>query len=204
MYFDSLMEHETGIYVVCSDKKLLETINSMLKRQGIVGVTDTVGRTHYLLDARVNPGQAAKHITDFINTNSLVCANFDCDDSENEKAVDRLTKVIIAETLRGYGFDLSLIGTKAIIVLIKILLKRDNMVSLCAKEMFLMAAEVMGQTYSQIERDIRYAIKKSSYNQYGTKSSNIVRCLVEEVRGRLYIGVRASGIDDLYDDCEGI
>lgn len=190
MYFDSLMEYETGIYVVCSDKAMLETINRMLKRQGIIGVTDTAGRTHYLVDARKNPGHAARQIADFINKNALNAEQIEVEEGENKKNSPsvKLIRIVATETLKGYGFDLSLIGTKAILVLIKILIKKENLSSMCAKEMFMLAADVLGQTYAQIERDIRYAIKKSQYNQYGTKTSHVVRCLVEEVRGRLYIG----------------
>ncbi len=192
MLFDSLMEYETGIYVVCSDRSLMETINRMLKRQGIVGVTDTSGRTHYILDARFNPGSAARQITDFIKNYAITPMPQDEILPDTPIMPEKLINIVISETLRSYGFDLSLVGTKAIMVLIVILLKRENLSSLCAKEMFSMAADVLGYTYAQIERDIRYSVKKSQYYQFGSKSSNVVRCLTEEVRGKL---VMEKGID---------
>ena len=61
-----LNETETGIYVVCSDEILLKTSNSMLKRKGIVGVADATGKVHYVVDARSNPGYAARRIHDLV------------------------------------------------------------------------------------------------------------------------------------------
>jgi len=45
-------DKEVGFYVVCSDRMILDKINSMMKNRGFVGISDTAGRLHYMVDAR--------------------------------------------------------------------------------------------------------------------------------------------------------
>jgi hypothetical protein len=45
-------DEEVGFYVVCSDRMILDSINSLMKNRGYIGISDTAGRLHYMVDAR--------------------------------------------------------------------------------------------------------------------------------------------------------
>ena len=42
--YSPMMEGETGIYVICNDKGILDNVNSFMRDKGIVGIMDTAGR----------------------------------------------------------------------------------------------------------------------------------------------------------------
>lgn len=178
-----LSDIETGIYVVCSDRMLLNTINSMLRRKGIIGVADAEGKMHYLVDARRNPAYAARAI------NNLVFSEMEDDEQGGGPLGDQLSpqtvKAVIEETLTTYGFDLTLLGTKAMYIVIKKIALRDQTERLSTKQLFNIAAESLDVKYVHVERNIRYAIKKSGYDIDGVKSMTIIREMALQVRKRL-------------------
>jgi len=178
-----LSDIETGIYVVCSDRMLLNTINSMLRRKGIIGVADAEGKMHYLVDARRNPAYAARAI------NNLVFSEMEDDEQGGGPLGDQLSpqtvKAVIEETLTTYGFDLTLLGTKAMYIVIKKIALRDQTERLSTKQLFNIAAESLDVKYVHVERNIRYAIKKSGYDIDGVKSMTIIREMALQVRKRM-------------------
>lgn len=174
---------ETGIYVVCSDRVLLSTINTMLRRKGVLGVADAEGKMHYLVDARKNPAYAARAIND------LVFSDTEEDENDGGSYGDRLLprtiKAVIEETLSSYGFDLTLFGTKAMAIIIRKLALRDQTERLSTKQLYNIAAESLDVKYVHVERNIRYAIRKSGYDIDGVKSMAVIRDLAQQVRRRL-------------------
>lgn len=45
-------KNEFGFYIACDDRSILKCINSMLLDNGMVGLSDTEGKVHYLIDGR--------------------------------------------------------------------------------------------------------------------------------------------------------
>ena len=177
-----LNETETGIYVVCSDEILLKTINAMLKRKGIVGVTDATGKVHYVVDARSNPGYAARRIHDLVE-------DISGDEGYREKAIygsmtESDLNSVIEEVMREYGFEPSLLGSRAIFILVKRITIRESTGHLSPKQLYDSAAEALEINYNHVERNIRYAIYKSNFKEKKMKSISIIRLLAEEVRKR--------------------
>ena len=170
-------EIETGIYVVCSDKMLLSTINSMLKRKGIIGVADAEGKMHYLVDARKNPSYAARQID-----NLVFGGKDDGEDDPGETDPERLKTIntIVEDILIDYGFDLTLLGTKAMMIIIRKLSAGGQARRMSTKQLFDIAAESLGINYMHVERNIRYAIKRSNYDYEGIKSMTIIRDIAME------------------------
>ena len=176
-----LNETETGIYVVCSDAVLLKTINQMLKRKGIIGVTDAMGRVHYVVDARANPGYAARCINDLV-------ADISGDDGTNELSFGSLKESalnsIIEDVLREHGFEPSLLGTRALFILVKKVAIKESTAHLSPKLLFDSAAEALEINYNHVERNLRYAIYKSDFKEKRIKSISVIRLLAAEVAGR--------------------
>ncbi len=182
-YTSQISDIETGIYVVCSDRVLLNTINTMLRRKGIIGVADAEGKMHYLVDARRNPAYAARAI------NNLVFNEIEEDDQGGGPLGDQIlpqtVKAVIDEVMLSYGFDLTLLGSKAMAIVIRKLALRDQTERLSTKQLFSIAAESLDVKYIHVERNIRYAIKKSGNDIDGIKSMTIIRELATQVRRRL-------------------
>lgn len=177
-----LNETETGIYVVCSDEILLKTINAMLKRKGIIGVTDATGKVHYVVDARANPGYAARRIHDLVT-------DISGDDGSRDKTVfgsmpESALNAIIEDVLREHHFEPSLLGTRALFILIKNITIQESTVHLTPKQLFDNAAQALEINYNHVERNIRYSIFKSDFNGKGVKSISVVRILSAEVTKR--------------------
>lgn len=177
-----LNETETGIYVVCDDESLLKTINTMLKRKGIIGVTDSVGKVHYVVDARANPGYAARRIHDLVT-------DISGDDGTKDKVVfgnmqESVLNAIIEDVLLEHRFEPSLLGTRAIFILVKNIAIRESTAHLTPKQLFDNAAQALEISYNHVERNIRYSIYKSDFSGRGVKSISVVRILAAEVTKR--------------------
>ena len=43
---------ECGFFIVCDDRSILRSVNTMLLHSGLVGLSDTEGKIHYLIDGR--------------------------------------------------------------------------------------------------------------------------------------------------------
>ncbi|SEV93828.1 hypothetical protein SAMN05216413_0718 [Ruminococcaceae bacterium KH2T8] len=173
---------ETGIYVVCSDKMLLGTINSMLKRKGIMGVADAEGKMHYLVDARKNPAFAARRI------DSLIFGGKDEGEDEiSDIDPEKLKEVnaIVEDLLMEYGFDLMHLGTKAMMIIIRMLAAGGTSRRMTTKQLFDIAAEMLDINYMHVERNIRYAIRRSNYDYEGIKSMTIIRDIAMEAVKKL-------------------
>ena len=109
-YQDSRRRSETGIYIVCSDKGLLDKINNMLRFKGIIGVADAEGKFHYFVDGRKRMSRAITKVEEIVTKNA---ANIELDAPES-MVVSALRAVLIF-----YDFDMSLIGTTAMYEIIR-------------------------------------------------------------------------------------
>ena len=177
-----LTDTETGIYVVCDDEFLLKTLNGMLKRKGIIGVTDAEGKVHYVVDARRNPGYAARHIHDIIEE-----IREEGQPGENVlpgTVNEGMLASTVEDVLREHSFEPSLLGTRAIFILVTKIALRESTGHLSPKVLFDYAADALEINYNHVERNIRYAIYKSNFKEKKMKSISIIRLLAEEVRKR--------------------
>ncbi|MCQ2532647.1 MAG: hypothetical protein MJ093_08080 [Saccharofermentans sp.] len=178
--FQQMVNRDRGIYVVCSDKELLDKINRMLKRQGIVGMTDGEGKLHYMVDARSSPGSAARQLNEIISSaqNSAIVG-------DDAYIPEEVASAILDETIESvfgfYEFDSSLIGVKIMHFIVRYMLLRGtgyrNM-----KELYLAAGWEMHLSYAQIERNVRYAISKSKFKGMKVKTINILQLLMDAVK----------------------
>ena len=167
---------ETGIYIACSDRALLDTINSMLNRKGIIGISDAEGKYHYLVDGRHSARKVISRINDLVVGNATVIADAVPDDVINS---------VLKSILVYYDFDMSLIGTSAIFEIVRRMVVYRDMYFMAIRELYAISGELLGLSYYQTERDIRYALKKSSFNESGIKTTRILRMLADDVNDRI-------------------
>jgi len=158
----------TGVYIVGTDEALLSRINRMMKRKGIIGVTDTVGNVHYIVDARTGSKVNSPDMEQIVIPNGFnYASSFD---------------EIINDVMKTHGFDVSLIGSAILIYLIRNQLNNEDIVQTGLKYAIVDAADVFGMSVNTVMRDIRYAVNKSYYADSGRRTSWIIHMMAEEVK----------------------
>ncbi len=176
MYQDTRRHAETGIYIACSDKALLDTINSMLGRKGIIGISDAEGKYHYIVDGRKNTKKVISRINEIVGEESF---------SHLENMSDSVVVSVLKTILIYYEFDLTLIGTSAIFEIVRMMVTYRDFYFCAIRELYAVAGDLLSLSYGQTERDIRYAIRKSSFDQTGMKTTMILRILADDVNDKL-------------------
>ncbi|MCR5385016.1 MAG: hypothetical protein K6E72_10335 [Saccharofermentans sp.] len=158
--------------VVCSDLSLLENINSLLKQKGVIAVEDEAGTLHYIVDGRSNRQSVAGKVT-AINPSG---------NASNEKE-EAYLEICIKTVLREYGFDMSLIGTVLIYKSILMSFKKRIPLPATMKVLYCETGRELGLSYEQSERDVRYAIVKSSLKKMRSRAA--IRCIQSRIERRL-------------------
>lgn len=160
--------------VVCSDLSLLENINALLGDRGIIGIRGEDGIVHYIIDGRQNRGSASAAVTALVSGK----AKGDVD----EEFFDMCIKSVFKE----FGLDMSLIGSVVLFDAVKAIFLSGSKVPVNMKTVYLSAARAYKMTFSQIERDVRYAVSNSAFA--GMRSRNILQSLVTRTGRRLKFG----------------
>lgn len=158
--------------VVCSDLSLLENINSLLKQKGVITVEDENGTLHYIVDGRNNRQSVAGKVT-AINP---------IDRTHNEKE-EAYIELCIKTVMREYGFDMSLIGAVLIYNSLYFSFKRHIPLPATMKGLYCETGKELGLSYEQAERDVRYAITRSSLKNMRSRAA--IRCIEARVERRL-------------------
>lgn len=173
---EAIREYSGGIEmaVVCSDLSLLESINSLLGENGVIGIRGENGIVHYIIDGRQNRNNASAAVTALVSGSAAKHVD--------EEFFDTCIKSVFKE----FGLDMSLIGSVVLFDAVKSIYLSGAKVPVNMKTIYVSAARSYKMTFSQIERDVRYAVKNSAFA--GMRSRNILQCLVTRTGRRLKFG----------------
>ena len=158
--------------VVCSDLSLLESINGLLRDNGVISVEDDYGVLHYIVDGRQNRNAVAGKVTSLSSP-----------DRKDRGKDGSYLELCIKSVLREYGFDLALIGTELIYRSISDSLRRGMPLPATMKAIYCEHGKDFGLSYEQSERDVRYAITKSCLKNMRSRAA--VRCIQSRIERRL-------------------
>ena len=82
---------KTEFFIIANDKDLLAKITNLMSRKGYVGVVDTAGRVHYLLDGRNNPYRLTECISNIGTvTTERIRSSCRIDTGQTAEIVDRI------------------------------------------------------------------------------------------------------------------
>ena len=163
-------ERETGFYVVCSDRMILDSINSMMKNKGFVGISDTAGRMHYMVDARAGAYAAVHHITKQA-----------CRKAEGSPVSNSCILAAVEEVMTKYEMDRGLLGTRIIRYMLVQSLRDPSLMTTVSKRLYPLAGKEFGITGPQVERNLRYALSRISLYRQGFRNVHILQHLHDEV-----------------------
>ncbi|MCR4768325.1 MAG: hypothetical protein K5875_10240 [Saccharofermentans sp.] len=169
-----LRKHTVEMSVVCSDLSLLENINSLLRQKGVISVEDDYGILHYIVDGRNNRKEVAGKVTSIRPPVES--------DPKQEKE-DAYLDLCIRTVLREYGFDMSLIGSMLVYRALYDSYKSGIPLAPTMKSMYYETGRDFGLSYQQSERDVRYAITRSSLKNMRSRAA--MRCIQSRVERRL-------------------
>ena len=156
--------------IVCSDYSLLENINGLLCRSGFIGIRDAHGTLHYIVDGRNDRLRAQETAKDIV----ISSARLTGDES------DAYYDVCARNVFNNYGLDLSKIGSVILYEEIRRIIYKGEDIPPNMKAIYIEATKRYSMTYSQIERDVRYALKQSNLAHLGTRSAT--RTLINAIR----------------------
>jgi hypothetical protein len=165
---------EVGFYVVCSDRMILENINSMMKNRGLVGISDTAGRIHYLVDARTGIPSTVRLIA------GQALSGLDHSALSNAEVLKGVQTV-----LDRHGLDRVLLGTRIARYMLVQSVRDPSLMSAVSKKLYPMAAKEIGITASQVERNLRYTFRKMALFEGGRRNVYILNKLHDEVSSLL-------------------
>jgi hypothetical protein len=146
----------------------------MLLTSGILGLADTEGKMQYLIDGRRGGNYVMDRVKEKVMTlrESPTGKTTDVEDAYVEHA--------ISSVIGKYGFSESLTGTQILRKLLFHLYKDPGLLRSAAKRLYPLVAPEFPMTPSQVERNLRYAIKKSSKLKEETKVTFVLRKLLDQ------------------------
>ncbi|MBR6880908.1 MAG: hypothetical protein IKN14_07505 [Clostridiales bacterium] len=179
------LKNNDGVYVVCSDESLLENMNDMFSKRGVIGITESDGRMRFIVDGRK---RGKNDVADNVGRLIRLCSyDFDDEENDDDESYDGdLNTNSLRENMRKvfayYKFDMSLIGTQALSVMVHYEILNNNVKELGSKGMFSIAGIKLNMNYQRVERNVRYAIGKSRFSGSGMKSVLLVETLARIIK----------------------
>ena len=161
--------------VVCSDLSLLDNINELLRENGVIGIRSDDGVMHYIIDGRQNRNDASATVSALVSKNASGGVD------------DGFFDACIKSVFKEYGLDMSLIGTAVLMDSVKSVYLSGAKLPVSLKTVYLSAATAYKMTFSQIERDVRYAIRNSALSEMRTRV--VLQTLITRVGRRIKFGL---------------
>lgn len=161
---------EVGFYVVCSDRMILDNINTLMKKRGMVGISDTAGRLHYLVDARAGVSTIVRKIT------GQALEGLDHSSISNTDVLKS-----VEDVLERHQLDNILLGTRITRYMLAQSIRNPSLMTAVSKQLYPMAGKEFGITASQVERNLRYSFRKMGVFNEGRRNVYILHKLFDEV-----------------------
>lgn len=152
---ESSIKGSHGFYIASSDQDMLMRVSSIVDRYGYIGLMDTAGKVHYMVDGRRGSPYAARRIRE-------VAGRLLSDDQAMQQdnldrilqSVDTvLNRELVPQHLKGYRYLRFMLHQTA---------ADPSLLSPVTKTLYPDTAKYFRVKPAQIERDIRYAVKNSS------------------------------------------
>ena len=139
-----------GFYIVCNDKMILENVNTLLRGRGFLGMTDMEGRIHYLVDARKNVYSAVHRIVKEVD-----------DESAAPVITNAMVLLGIEALFSRYSVDCRLTGGRILRSMLLRCARSPEYLSGVSNHLYPLVGKEFSLTSAQVERNVRYAIRKS-------------------------------------------
>jgi hypothetical protein len=167
-------DHELAFYIVATDRDMLSQVNRLMSRSGYVGLMDTAGRLHYIVDGRRGVPYASMRILEA--TGRILC-------DREQKAQPLLQSInrTVDAVLASHGIRPELKGYQYLRCMLVLVGFDDTKLKPVSKTLYPMVSEHFHVTVSQVERDIRYALRETDFHKNGLTPSAAICRLHQEL-----------------------
>ncbi|MBP5261009.1 MAG: hypothetical protein J6Z43_02635 [Clostridiales bacterium] len=157
---------DVGLYVISDDDILMENVNSILKRKGIIGVQDATGSVRYFVDGRHGLSKTVNRLQNLVT-------DFDQDPYQNDMDSSgmELYDIVAGEVFARYGFDFSLAGSNIIYAAVKEMIRGNLSINDNLKEIWAYNDVFFNMSYAQMVRNIRYSLSKTELCDLKTRTA---------------------------------
>lgn len=165
-------QEELGFYVAGSDRELVRQLTELFGRKGYVGVADGYGRMRYLVDGRDGAASAAARV---LGTADEAVRR----KAEKDERLLPYESAAITAVLEESGFDPSLKGYRFLRYMLSLTYRDDSLLRPITKTLYPAVAEHFRAKSDHVERDVRYAIRRSGFRPAGVTSGAAI-CLLHD------------------------
>lgn len=144
---------ELGFYLTSSDRDLLNKVDEIMGKQGVVGLRDALGRIHYVVDGRKGSPYAARRINEAAVSIAKEQKN------EGLELAKRHTAAI-DHVLLGYRFLRTLRGYRFLRHMLQLSLADPSLLHPISKRLFPETGRYYRVSPSQVERNVRYLMDR--------------------------------------------
>lgn len=146
-------DEAVGFYLTSSDRDLLNKVDEIMGKQGVVGLKDALGRIHYVVDGRKGSPYAARRLGEA----AMQIANER--EAEGSDLVKRQTAAI-DHVLLGYRFLRTLRGYRFLRHMLQLSLADPSVLHPISKRLFPETGRHYRVSPSQVERNVRYLMDR--------------------------------------------
>ena len=164
-----------GFYVAATDRELVRQITEIFGRRGYIGVSDGFGRMRYLVDGRDGAMSASSRI---LGTAEEVIRR----KTEQDERLLPYESAAITAVLDDSRLEPSLKGYRHLRFILSLTFRDDSLLRPITKTLYPAVADRFHSTVDQVERDVRYAIRRSGFHPAGVSSSTAICLLHDRVR----------------------
>ncbi len=168
---------DISFHLASSNRELLDTVNSIMKRNGHMTFSDSMGREHYLIDGRNGVSRLSKNIDGI--TRKLSSANL-----QELARINKFNSEAIDKVMAGSGMPSHLKGYRYVRMILVRLMENESLISPLSKTIYPEISDKYMCSGLQIDRDIRYAVQKSTL-QCDRKSPKAVVCLLFDMAKKI-------------------
>ncbi len=167
-------EDKLGFYVAANDQDMLDQINRLLHRSGCVGIMDTAGRMHYLIDGRRGPPFASRRILE-------AAGRLLCDRLEERTPLQDAMVCAVDDVLTGHAVRPELKGYRYLRYLLLSIGLEETKLRPMTKTLYPAVAAHFHVGVIHVERDIRYALRQTDLHQQGLAPTAAICRLYNEI-----------------------
>jgi hypothetical protein len=169
-----LPHSSTGFFIAANDHDMMSQVARLMHRQGILGLMDTAGHMHYLVDGRQGSPLAARRIRE---TSERLMR----DQLLNPDDLRPLRLLAIEQVLSAWGLPKKLKGYSLLQQILVMICGNEAELHPISKTVYPALAEQYKLSPSQIERNIRYCLQCRPGHQPRLSNSEAICTLSNEV-----------------------
>lgn len=142
--------------VAASDRDVMRQLDRLIRQRGYIGIADTAGRMHYVVDGRDNLHRSVHQLLRLAETHYR----------EDEEAPS-LTRASLLQqidaTLSSAGLRRELRGYRLLSYMLEHSVFDESLLQPLNKGLYVLAGERFRMRISQVERTLRYCIEDAGY-----------------------------------------